>query len=322
MYFLNGGVGTLEALRKPLCVTKASYERAQANLAPQPMADRMDPARKQVWFRTKQELYVPYWTLPEYQERMQRDPMSAKSDLIYQPYWMTNKSRARLIQRPSLQIKPKSEVLVHLGTDEDDGLGKGFNPIKAITKPFKKVFKAVMKPIKKIIPEKALFNIATGGLYSVAKAGINIAKGKPILKELKGAIASQGIVGSILTPKVGVDKSLMIQGIVAGGALTAAGVAAGGGAGLVMKGAGTLLPKVTAAPAAQSPGFVPDTPFLTYDGGAGPGPMPQQWGTDAFGPPLGVAQAGMFGSLSPLTIGLLIGVPLLFSLLTKSKGRR
>lgn len=152
-----------------------------------------------------------------------------------------------------------------------------------------------------------VLNVATGGLYSIGKAAVNIAKGKPILKEAKGALASQGIAGGILTPVVGVDKSLALQAAVATGALAAAagtGALTGSAAKLAPVALSTATKALTAAPSGDG------APSSAYQEGA-PAPYPDG--------PVTPVQAGMFGNMDPMTIGLLLGVPVVLQLLLKGR---
>lgn len=173
--------------------------------------------------------------------------------------------------------------------------------------------------LKKVtkIALKALPDIATGGLYSVAKAGINVAKGKQsILGGLKSAIVRQGPAGALLTAAVGENKSLAIQGAVAGGALTAAGLSTAAGAtGLATKVLSTPRPAPALPPQPVDPYAYSSEQLMPpfYQGAPG-------YTVPAGGP--GVAEAGMFGGLSPMMIGLLIGVPLLFTLINRPAERR
>lgn len=337
MYYLHGGVGHLEALRKPLFVSKATYERAKATLAPQSMGDLINPARRPVWFRTKAGLDVPYWNAPGFKDR---DPMAPKSGLIYEPYWMTNKSRARLIQRPKLELKPKSQVLWHPATDEEDGLGKGFNPVKAV-KRLVKITPTSFQP-KKILGALGSITatVATGGLGPIIAPGIVSANSKA-MKILGGVTTAIGvaagavILGPVIAPTLGPILS------------SAAGLVGKTVTGLTgFMGVFNKLKPQQQQQAAQSltaqqiadieqgrATLDPNTGQLIYFGQqpgslmvqGQPSAMPWQPAPSPmdFGPPVsqggGVAEAGMFGGLSPMMLGLMIGVPLVIQLLLKER---
>jgi hypothetical protein len=342
MYYLNGGVGQLESLRKPLRVTRASFERAQAQLAPQSMADRINPARKSVWFRTHKDLYVPYWSLPEYVEKDGRDPMAARSDLIYTPYWMTNRSRTRLIQRPAIQIKPKSHVLYHLGTDEEDGLGKGFNPIKAITRAVH--FTPTSFQPKKIFGAIGSFTgtVLTGGLGPIIAPKVFSAN-SATMKTLGMATTAIAVVAGavVLGPAIAATLGPTLS--------SAAGLAGKAVTGLTgfmgafnklspaqrQQQAAQLTPQQVADVEQGRATFDPNTGQLTYGNQQPPGslmvqgqpvPLTPTWqpsGSPAtdFGPSGAprLAEAGMFGGLSPVMLGAMIGIPLVVQLLLKER---
>ena len=337
MYYLHGGVGQLEALRKPLFVSKATYERAKATLAPQSMGDLINPARRPVWFRTKAGLDVPYWNAPGFKDH---DPMAPKSGLIYEPYWMTNKSRARLIQRPKLELKPKSQVLWHPATDEEDGLGKGFNPVKAV-KRLVKITPTSFQP-KKIMGALGSLTMTTmtGGLgpiiapkifsansstmktLGMVTTGIALAAGAvvlgPAIAPTLGPLLSSaaGLAGKAVTGMVGFmgvfNKLKPAQQQQAANTLTAQQIAD------IEQGRATLDPNTGQLVyfGQQPGGFMPmgPAPIAPY--------QPASFPTD-FGPPVsqggGVAEAGMFGGLSPMMLGLMIGVPLIVQLLLKER---
>lgn len=341
MYFLNGGVGQLEALRKPLVVNRASYVRAQENLMFQPMKTRIDPARKPVWFRTKSELYVPYWNNPEYLKRDGRDPMAMKSDLIYQPYWMTNKSRTRLIQRPQLWVKPKSEVLHHLGTDESDGLGKGFNPIKAITRAVH--FTPTSFQPKKLFGALGSLTatVATGGLGPIIAPKVFSASSKT-MKQLGMATTAIAVVagGVVLGPAIAASLGPMLSSAAGmlGKAVT--------GMSVFTKAFSMLSPQARQQQASQlTPQQIADIESgraqLTNQGvvypqtqppgslmvQGQPGNVPYQPPSQFdFGPsvsqPTGVAEAGILGGMSPVVLGLMIGVPLLVQFMMKGSEKK
>jgi hypothetical protein len=341
MYYLNGGAGQLERLRKPLFVNQATYERAKATLGFQPMSDLINPARRPVWFRTKTGLDVPYWNAPGFKDR---DPLAPKSGLIYQPYWMTNKSRAKLIQRPNLFLKPKSEVLFHPGTDEEDGLGKGFNPVKAVTRlvhitPTSFQPKKIMGAIGSITA-----TVATGGLGPIIAPKIFSAS-SDTMKTLGMATTAIAVVagGVVLGPAIAASMGPMLSsaaGLV-GKAVTGMTVFAKAFNLLSPAKRQELAPQLTAqqiadiesgkaqlteqglmyVPTDQQPGslMVQGQPGnIPYQPPWQPAPSPMDFGPSA---PQGggVAQAGMFGGLSPMTLGLMIGVPLLVQLLLKER---
>lgn len=346
MYFLNGGVGTLEKLRKPLLVNKVTYDRAQSNLMFQPFPNRIDPTKKPVWFRTKSELYIPYWATPEYRERDGRDPMAMKTDTIYTPYWMSNKSRAKLIQRPQLQIKPKSEVLYHLGTDEEDGLGKGFNPIKAITRAV--TFTPTSFQPKKILGAigSVTATVATGGLGPIIAPKI-VSANSSAMKILGGVATAIGVAAGavILGPAIAASLGPTLSsaaGLLGKGVTSLTGFMGAFNKltpALQRQQASQLTPQQIADIESGRAYFAPGTGQVTYyqqpqqpgyqiQPGQGlpmqqPMYQPTYQPTD-FGPPVSqpVAQAGvadMLGGMSPLTLGLLIGVPLVVQLMMKKE---
>ncbi len=328
MYYLNGGVGQLEALRKPLFVNQATYDRACAELDYQPMSTRINPAQRPVWFRTKTGLDVPYWNAPGFKDR---DPLAPKSGLLYQPYWMTNKSRARLIQRPQIWLKPKSEVLFHLGTDEADGLGKGFKPLKAITRAVH-FTKTSFQP-KKLLGALGSFTgtVLTGGLGPIIAPKVFSANSK--------TMKTLGIAATAIA---------VVAGAVVLGPALAAGPL-GTGLSKAAEFAGTSVDKLTGfftafnklSPGARQQQAPQLTPQQIADIDAGraqlteqgvvyrdaqpPGSLMDQGQlvpTDAqgFGPSAGTpAEASMIGGLTPMTIGLLIGIPVVVQLLLKER---
>lgn len=161
-------------------------------------------------------------------------------------------------------------------------------------------------------------NLATGGLYSIAKGALNVIQGGNLAQNVKAAVASQGIAGGILTPAVGVDKSLMIQGAVAGGALAKAAATgalstpAATAAQVAIKAAPVLT--TTAAPAS-----VPSAPVQSGVTDTNPPATDAAYGPNL---PAPIAQAGMFdflGGMSPLALVALIGVPLLIQFMTNTK---
>lgn len=64
-------------------------------------------------------------------------------------------------------------------------------------------------------------NVATGGLYGVATGLIQAAQGN-LKAGIGQALASTGVAGSVLQPTIGTTKTLVLESIVAGGALAAA----------------------------------------------------------------------------------------------------
>lgn len=327
MYYLHGGAGTLEALRTPLVVNRATFDRARGQLAFQPMADRIDPARRAVWFRTHKELYVPYWSLPEYRKRECADPMATRSDLLYQPFWMTNKSRARLIQRPLLQLRPRSQVLAHLGTDEFDGLGKGFKPFKALKRAVtftptsfqpKKLFGA----LGSLVGTTATFGLGPIIAPKVFSANSKTMKSLGMAATAVAVVAGGVVFGPAIVASIGPTLS------------SAAGLAGKAVTGMTgfFKAFNALSPGARQAQAGQlTPQQIADIEAgraqLTEQGVVYQQPAPPG-GSYELSPqlpaPIGpegqpVAEAGMFGGMSPMTIGLLIGAPLVFTLLTREK---
>jgi hypothetical protein len=340
MYYLNGGAGQLERLRKPLFVNQATYERAKATLGFQPMSDLINPARRPVWFRTKTGLDVPYWNAPGFKDR---DPLAPKSGLIYQPYWMTNKSRAKLIQRPNLFLKPKSEVLFHPGTDEEDGLGKGFNPVKAV-KRLVHITPTSFQP-KKILGAigSITATVATGGLGPIIAPNIVSAnsEGMKILGGVATAIgigAGAIVLGPMIAPTLGpmlssaaglVGKTVTgLTGFMsafnrlkpqqqqqAAQSLTAQQIAD------IEQGRATFDPNTGQLVYGQAPGslMVQGQPGnIPYQPPWQPAPSPMDFGPSIPGGGR-TSEAGMFGGLSPMTLGLMIGVPLLVQLLLKER---
>ncbi|MGH9932314.1 MAG: hypothetical protein ACREA9_24190 [Pyrinomonadaceae bacterium] len=333
MYYLNGGVGQLEALRKPLFVNQATYERARATLAPQRMGDLINPARRPVWFRTKTGLDVPYWNAPGFKDR---DPMAPKSGLLYQPYWMTNKSRAKLIQRPNLYLKPKSEVLWHPATDEADGLGKGFNPLKAVKRAVtftktsfqpKKIFGAIgsvtgtmltggLGPI--IAPKVFSANSQTMKTLGIATTGIAIAAGAVVLGPAIAASLGPTFKSAADMLGKGVDQLTGFMG--AFNKLQPA---------QQQQQASQLTAQQIADVDAGRARFNPTTGELMYYQQQPPGslmvqgqPVPPGYTGLEPGPAPGVlrpAEAGMMGGLSPMMLGVMIGIPLVVQLLLKER---
>jgi len=200
MYYLTGQ--TTNELRAPYLVPDVTSERAKALCQYQPLGELINPATQPVWFRTDKELYIPYWQHPHYQERLGKNGTEnwQHPKLIYQPYWMKN--RRRLIQTRTA-IRPKSNVLYHLGTDDEDGLGKGFNPFKAV--------KRAVTFTKTSFQPKKLF----GAVGSVASAAAGFAVAGPV-----GAI-----LPSALAPKVFSANSKLMKQV--GMGVTAAAAVAG-----------------------------------------------------------------------------------------------
>lgn len=341
MYYLNGGAGQLEALRKPLFVNKATYDRAKATLGFQSMEDRTNLTHRPVWFRTKTGLDVPYWNAPDFKDK---DPMAPKSGLIYQPYWMTNKSRARLIQRPNLQLKPKSEVLFHLGTDEADGLGKGFNPLKAI-KRVVTITPTSFQP-KKILGAIASVTstVVTGGLGPIIAPKIFSASSETMKAVGIGMAGIAVVAGAVvLGPAIAASLGPTLS--------SAAGLAGKAVTGLTtfMGAFNKLKPEQQQQQAAQlTPQQVADVEQgrATFDPNTGqlqyyqqpaqqppgslmvqgqPVPMDQsQFMPQGYGPSPGSggsapAEAGMWGGLSPVMLGVMIGIPLIVQLLLRER---
>jgi hypothetical protein len=262
--------------------------------------------------------------------------------LIYQPYWMTNKSRAKLIQRPNLFVKPKSEVLFHLGTDEEDGLGKGFNPIKAV------------KRLVTITPTSFQPKKIMGAIGSLAATTATMGLGPIIAPKVFSASSSTMKTLGMATTAIAV----VAGGIVLGPAIAATlGPMLSTAAGLVGKAVTgmtvfskafnmlspakrqELAPQLTPQQIAdvesgraqlteQGLMYVPTDQqppgSLMVQGQPGnvpwqPAPSPMDFGPSA---PArgGISEAGMFGGLSPMTLGLMIGIPLIVQLLLK-KGK-
>lgn len=96
-------------------------------------------------------------------------------------------------------------------------------------------------------PVEIVANVATGGLYSVAKGVKKAVTTGKVLAGVADIMASFGIGGNILQPTVGTKNALAIQGAVAGAALAAApaGSVFSGGFGAAGQGV---------APLAASPG--------------------------------------------------------------------
>jgi hypothetical protein len=294
-------------------------------------------------------LYIPFWQLPGYKGK---DPLAEKSGLIYQPYWMTNRSRGRLVQRPNLQVKPRSHVLTHLGTDEEDGLGKGFNPIKAITRavhitPSSFKLKNIMGAMASVTA-----GVATAGLGPMLAPKVFSANSST-MKTLGMAEAAIGLVagGVVLAPSIAATMGPMLS--------SAAGLAGKAVTGLTgffnvfnkltpqqrQQQAGQLTAQQIADVDAGRARFDPTTGQLVYGAGFGPQPLfpgsdprynpgyestpiSQQYNPSAnggFGPNVsapggsGIAEAGMLGGMSPIALGLMIGVPLVIQFLTKKK---
>jgi hypothetical protein len=65
-------------------------------------------------------------------------------------------------------------------------------------------------------------NIATGGLYGVVKAGLNIVTGGKVVPNLKDAAAVTGVAGSVLQPTIGTNKTLIAEIAVVGASFAAA----------------------------------------------------------------------------------------------------
>lgn len=185
-------------------------------------------------------------------------------------------------------------------------------------------------------------NFATGGLYSIAKAAVNVAQGGKVIEQAKTALASQGIAGGILQPAIGTNKTLAIEAAIAGGALAAplAAAVGPGVAGVASLVGGKVVQMVTADKPGASPSQAPQTPTAQIDPRTGlpipPGTDPRYdpgysnlapWTpsgspTADFGPNLTqpTADAGLFGGMSPLMLIGLFGVPLLIQVFMK-KGR-
>lgn len=338
MYYLQGGVGQLEALRKPLFVNRSTYERAKVTLAPQSMGDLINPARRPVWFRTKTGLDVPYWNAPGFKDR---DPLAPKSGLIYQPYWMTNKSRAKLIQRPNLALKPKSQVLWHPATDEEDGLGKGFNPVKAV------------KRLVTITPTSFQPKKIMGALGSLTMTTMTGGLGPIIAPKIFSASSSTMKTLGMVTTGIALAAGAVVLGPAIAPTLgpllsSAAGLAGKAVTGMTgffgvfnklmpqhqQQAAQSLTPQQIADIELGRATLDPNTGQLSYFAQQPPGslmvqgqPASMPWQPAPspmdFGPPVqpsgGVAEAGMFGGLSPMMLGLMIGVPLVIQLLLKER---
>lgn len=59
-------------------------------------------------------------------------------------------------------------------------------------------------------------NVATGGLYGVAKAGFNVVTGQQnIVSAVKDSLAVTGPAGSALQPTIGTNKTLILESVVA-----------------------------------------------------------------------------------------------------------
>lgn len=193
-------------------------------------------------------------------------------------------------------------------------------------------------------------NVATGGLYSVAKAGINIAKGGKVIPGLKDVAASQigvpiltgasgGMAisalnpinpllatptsGMVLQPLIGTKKTLMLD-LAAG----TAGIAALPVAGMI----GKVLPTATKLTETSVTGPtvapVPSGLDPRYNPGYASTPLEYQYNPQAdagFGPNIDpttgqpVAEAGFLGGLSPLALVALFGVPLVIQLFLKGR---
>jgi len=118
--------------RFPLMVPNVTARRAKSMIQEQSIKDQLDPATQPVWFQRHSGLYTPYWSTDEYQARFKKDPSKQLTHprQIFVPYWMNDK-RGNVVQRPHLGNHTASRVLFTIG-DDTDGLGKGFNPLKAI----------------------------------------------------------------------------------------------------------------------------------------------------------------------------------------------
>jgi hypothetical protein len=169
-----------------------------------------------------------------------------------------------------------------------------------------------------------LLNMATYGGYGVGKAVAKTAKTGKIIPGLKDAMASVG-TGGLIQPIIGTNKTLLLGGLITGGALAkiAAGAAGPLAGGLTKAG----VQQATAAVTAPGPAPVPSGLDPRYNPGYASTPLDQQYNPAAdagFGPDIsqsGPAEAGMFGGLlsSPLALGLLFGVPLVYQFFTKKK---
>lgn len=118
-----------------------------------------------------------------------------------------------------------------------------------------------------IDPVNVIANVATGGLYGVGQGAVKAIETGKVGAGAADALASYGMLGSVLQPTVGTQNSLGIQSLIAGGALGAAGGIGAGGfgtAGMGPAGSGVLAP--TAAP------FYAGDPYLAslgaYDAAA------------------------------------------------------
>jgi hypothetical protein len=171
-------------------------------------------------------------------------------------------------------------------------------------------------------------NMATGGLYQVAKSGLLIAKGGKVLPNVKTAMAAWGPAGNILQPAIGTNKTLALESLVAGGALALA-AKAGALPGMTGTVAPTALKTATPLLIGPSPGAVPSGLDPRYNPGYESTPLSQQYNPASayagFGPNIDpttgqpVAEAGFLGGLSPLALVALFGVPLALQLFTKGR---
>jgi hypothetical protein len=71
-------------------------------------------------------------------------------------------------------------------------------------------------------------NLATGGLYTIGKSAVGVAKGGSITEAAKTGLAVYGPAGSVLQPAIGTEKTLAVEAAAAAAALTA-----GGGSSLI-----------------------------------------------------------------------------------------
>lgn len=141
-----------------------------------------------------------------------------------------------------------------------------------------------------------ILSVATGGLYAQVKAFANIAQGGSLIDNAKLALASNGIGGSALTPIVGVNKSLAIQGAVAaaagGFALASSGSGLSAGAASIAKSATGLLAPL-AIKAVTSGGKINPTMPASLSPGS-------KTGNSFFAPPS--SQPGQAVGVSPVLI--------------------
>ena len=195
--------------RHSLMVPRVTAERAWRMTRPQTLAERMDLTTQPVWFKRKSELYTPYWVTPEYRQRFRDNPRSQLSHprQIYKPYWMENK-RGSLIQRPYLGIHPASHVLFHLGTDDLDGLGKGFHPFKAITRavhftPSSFKLKNIMGAIGSVTATTATFGLGPLLAPKVFSANSKTMQTVGMATTAIAVVAGAVVLGPALAPGLG-----------------------------------------------------------------------------------------------------------------------